>query len=137
MPCGSGESQPQTRRGRHESGVQLRRDGACLVTRVSISGDVHRLLPGRIYSSSAHTIRSEEINLGARLVYHMLRPQQVVMRRVTTFGAGLLVGTALTVIIPEGVESLFEGVCFNLLCLVILFSACPIVSLAHKPAECS
>ena len=34
---------------------------------------------------------------------------QAVMRRVTTFGAGLLVGTALIVIIPEGVESLFDG----------------------------
>jgi len=33
-----------------------------------------------------------------------------VLRKVTTFGAVLLIGTALLVIIPEGVESLFgEG----------------------------
>lgn len=30
-----------------------------------------------------------------------------VLRKVTTFGAGLLIGTALIVIIPEGMESLF------------------------------
>lgn len=35
---------------------------------------------------------------------------QSVLRKVTTFGAGLLIGTALIVIIPEGMESLFgEG----------------------------
>jgi len=35
---------------------------------------------------------------------------QGVLRKVTTFGAGLLIGTALMVIVPEGVESLFgEG----------------------------
>ena len=34
---------------------------------------------------------------------------QRVLRMVTTFGAGLLIGTALIVIIPEGVESLFAG----------------------------
>lgn len=32
-----------------------------------------------------------------------------VFRKVTTFGAGLLIGTALIIIIPEGVESLFSG----------------------------
>ena len=32
---------------------------------------------------------------------------QSVLRKVTTFGAGLLIGTALIVIIPEGMESLF------------------------------
>ena len=32
---------------------------------------------------------------------------QGVLRKVTTFGAGLLIGTALIVIIPEGMESLF------------------------------
>ena len=38
------------------------------------------------------------------------QPTQGVLRKVTTFGAGLLIGTALMVIIPEGVESLFgEG----------------------------
>ena len=37
---------------------------------------------------------------------------QGVLRKVTTFGAGLLIGTALIVIIPEGMEALFgEGVC--------------------------
>ncbi len=36
---------------------------------------------------------------------------QGVLRKVTTFGAGLLIGTALIVIIPEGMEALFgEGV---------------------------
>jgi zinc transporter 9 len=30
------------------------------------------------------------------------------LRRVTTFGAGLLIGTALLVIIPEGVEALYS-----------------------------
>uniref|UniRef100_A0A0K0DM39 MFS domain-containing protein n=1 Tax=Angiostrongylus cantonensis TaxID=6313 RepID=A0A0K0DM39_ANGCA len=32
------------------------------------------------------------------------------MRMVSIFGAGLLLGTALSVIIPEGVESLYSGV---------------------------
>jgi hypothetical protein len=36
---------------------------------------------------------------------------QRVLRRVTTFGAGLLIGTALIVIIPEGMESLFGNNC--------------------------
>ena len=33
---------------------------------------------------------------------------QGLLRRVTTFGAGLLIGTALIIIIPEGVEALYS-----------------------------
>ena len=45
---------------------------------------------------------------------------QGLLRRVTTFGAGLLIGTALIVIIPEGVEALYsegERACNNTDCV--------------------
>ena len=47
---------------------------------------------------------------GFRIFFSLSPSIQGVLRKVTTFGAGLLIGTALIVIIPEGMESLFgEG----------------------------
>ncbi|VDO63554.1 unnamed protein product [Onchocerca flexuosa] len=46
-------------------------------------------------------------------------------RLLSTFGAGLLVGTALSVIIPEGVEALYvvhTGISFLYIFLFLLFS---------------
>ncbi|VDM60521.1 unnamed protein product [Angiostrongylus costaricensis] len=45
------------------------------------------------------------------MMFSMSEPR---MRMVSIFGAGLLLGTALSVIIPEGVESLYSGVAGNL-----------------------
>ncbi|XP_011405688.1 PREDICTED: zinc transporter ZIP9-B-like [Amphimedon queenslandica] len=39
----------------------------------------------------------------------LLTLSEKILRKVTVFGAGLLVGTALVVIIPEGIESLYSS----------------------------
>lgn len=77
-----------------------------------ISVDVRWLLPCRFHSSHIHPLRSTVRTFSS--ASYLTRPPhlpcclQGLLRRVTTLSAGLLIGTALIVIIPEGVESLFS-----------------------------
>ncbi|KAJ1360789.1 hypothetical protein KIN20_019853 [Parelaphostrongylus tenuis] len=59
------------------------------------------------------TVLSGSMFLGSYLagsIPMMFNMSESRMRMVSIFGAGLLLGTALSVIIPEGVESLYNGV---------------------------
>ena len=93
--------------------------------------DVHvgRVIPGWLGTSSLHLRRGECHGqcIGVQstsplighargtvlcgVVYHLrtsLSPTQNKLRLVSSFGAGLLIGAALIVIIPEGVELLMK-----------------------------
>ena len=60
---------------------------------------------------------------------HLFVHMQGVLHKVTTFGAGLLIGTALIIVIPEGMESLFgEGMSHCRLSINSTFSLGPVMS---------
>ena len=72
-----------------------------------ISGYVSRLLLSWFNTISTVIIRSRYIIVPYTLFIIIFI--QKLLRNVTVFGAGLLIGTALIIIIPEGIKSLYDS----------------------------
>lgn len=70
-------------------------------------GYVHRLLSVGSFAAFAPVFRGKlSATLSLPLIVFVCAFFQEKLKKITVFGAGLLVGTALAVIIPEGVRSL-------------------------------
>lgn len=86
-------------------------DGRCFYANPAVRGHASRLLRGWNYSPNRPTIggKKESAFTVSTISLIPLCALQEKLKKVSIFGAGLLVGTALTVIIPEGIRAIYSS----------------------------